>query len=359
MITDASFSFLEALLDAPGPSGYETEPARVWRAEAEAIADRLDIDVSGNSLAILNPGGSPRVMLAGHIDEIGIIVTHVDDDGYLYIDGIGGWDSQVLVGQRIRILGRSGPVIGVIGKKPIHLMKQDEREKVSKLSDLWIDIGAANRQVASEMGIRVGDAGVIDASMVRLGEKLIASRAVDNRIGAYVVLEALRIAADSRDSLAAEVAAVATTQEEIAHHGGGARTSAYRFDPHVAIVVDVTFATDAPQIEKKQTGEHKLGSGPVLTRGSAGHPLVFDRLVEAADKAGIPYTIQAAPRFTSTDADAIYLSRSGVPTGIVSVPNRYMHSPNEIVSLDDLDAAARLIATFILGLRKDTEFIPR
>jgi putative aminopeptidase FrvX len=359
MITDRSFDFLERLLDAPGPSGFEIEAARVWRSEAESIADRVDVDVSGNSLAILNPGGAPRVMLAGHVDEIGVIVTHIDDDGYLYIDGIGGWDSQVLVGQRIRVIGRTGHAIGVIGKKPIHLMKQEERDKVSKISDLWIDVGAGNRAEALEMGVRVGDAGVIDAKMVRLGEKLIASRAIDNRIGAYVVLEALRLLGEDRAALAAEVAAVATTQEEIAYHGGGARTSAHRFDPQVAIVVDVTFATDAPQIEKKQTGEHKLGGGPVLTRGSAVHPLVFDRLVAAAEQAAIPYTIQAAPRGTSTDADAIHLSRDGVATGVVSVPNRYMHSPNEIVSLEDLDSCARLIAGFIRGLDSQSDFVHR
>ncbi len=360
MITDDSFSFLASLLDTPGPSGYEVEAARVWRGEAEHFADRVDVDVSGNSIAVVNAGGgAPRVMLAGHIDEIGVIVTHIDDDGYLYIDGIGGWDSQVLVGQRIRLLTRSEQIVGVIGKKPIHLMKPDEREKVSKLQDLWIDIGASNRQHAIEMGVRVGDAGVIDGRMLRLGPKFIASRSIDNRIGAYVVLETLRIVAASRDRLAAEVAAVATTQEEIAHHGGGARTSAYTFDPQIALVVDVTFATDAPQVEKKHTGEHKLGSGPVLTRGSAGNPVLFEKLAEIADREGIPYTIQASPRFTSTDADAIYLSRAGVATAVVSVPNRYMHSPNEIVSLEDLDATARLLAAFILDLKADSDFVPK
>jgi putative aminopeptidase FrvX len=265
----------------------------------------------------------------------------------------------VLVGQRIRLLGREGHVIGVIGKKPIHLMKGEEREKVSKLSDLWIDIGAANREAATARGIRVGDAGVIDAGLVPLSDGLIASRAIDNRIGAYIVLEALRLLAEDRAALAAEVAAVATTQEEIGYGGGGARTSAYRLDPQIALVVDVTFATDVPQIEKKETGEHKLGSGPVLTRGSAAHPLMFDRLAEVADKDGIPFTIQAAARSTSTDADAIYLSRKGVATAVLSVPNRYMHSPNEIVSLDDLDATARLIAGFVRGLEAGTEFVPR
>jgi putative aminopeptidase FrvX len=361
MIPSSSFDFLKRLLDANAPSGFETEAARIWRAEGEGIVDRVDVDVdvSGNSTAILNPGGSPRVMLAGHIDEIGLMVTHIDDDGFLYVDGIGGWDSQVLVGQRLRILTRKGIVMGVVGKKPIHLMKPDEREKVSKLSDLWLDVGAGDREEAESRGLRVGDPAVVDASMLQLGEDLIASRAIDNRIGAFIVLEAVRLLAERSSPPAAEVAAVATAQEEIGSSGGGARTSAYHLDPQVALVVDVTFASDAPQIEKKQTGEHKLGSGPVLSRGSAIHPLVFERLAETAEAEGIPFTIQASPRSTSTDADAIYLSRAGVATGVISVPNRYMHSPNEIVSLSDLAATSRLIAAFVAGLSTDTDFVPR
>jgi putative aminopeptidase FrvX len=298
-------------------------------------------------------------MLAGHIDEIGLMITHIDDDGFLYVDGIGGWDSQVLVGQRLRILTRHGIVIGVIGKKPIHLMKPDERDKVSKLSDLWLDVGARDRKEAEARGVRVGDPAVIDAGLVQLSDDLIASRAIDNRIGAFIVLEALRLLAERSEQTTAEVAAVATAQEEIGFHGGGARASAFHLDPQVALVVDVTFASDAPQIEKKQTGEHRLGSGPVLSRGSAIHPLVFERLAKTAEAEGIPFTIQAQPRMTSTDADAIYLSRAGVATGVISVPNRYMHSPNEIVALSDLAATARLIAAFIEGLTPDTEFIPR
>ncbi len=359
MIPQNSFDFLRRLLDENAPSGFETPAARVWRAEAEQVADRVDTDVSGNSIAVLNPGGKPRVMLAGHIDEIGLMITHIDDDGFLYVDGIGGWDSQVLVGQRLRILTRRGIVIGVIGKKPIHLMKADEREKVSKLSDLWLDVGARDRKEAEARGVRVGDPAVIDAGMVRLSDDLIASRAIDNRIGAFIVLEALRLLAERAEQPTAEVAAVATAQEEIGFHGGGARASAFHLEPQVALVVDVTFASDAPQIEKKQTGEHRLGSGPVLSRGSAIHPLVFERLAETAEAEGIPFTIQAQPRTTSTDADAIYLSRAGVATGVISVPNRYMHSPNEIVALSDLAATARLIAAFIAGLSADTDFIPR
>jgi putative aminopeptidase FrvX len=349
--------FLKRLLETPGPSGFEAAPARVWREEAAGFADHVEADVSGNSTAVLNPGGSPRVMLAGHIDEIGVMVTHIDAEGYLYFEGIGGWDPQVLVGQRIRLLGRHGAVLGVVGKKPIHLMKPDEREKASKITDLWIDIGEGTREAVAARGVRVGDPGVIDAGLLELGNDLIACRSIDNRIGAFVVLEALRLLAADRP--AASVAAVATAQEEIGYSGGGARTSAYRLDPQIALVVDVTFATDAPGIEKKEVGEHKLGGGPVLSRGSASHPVVFERLTEAAEAEGIEYTVTAHPKYTSTDADAIYLSRAGVATGLIAVPNRYMHSPNEIVSLKDLEQTARLIAAFVRRLEPGTDLVPR
>ena len=352
-----SVEFLTRLLDAPGPSGFEARAARVWREEAEAIADEVTADVSGNSVATLNASGSPRVMLAGHIDEIGLMVTHVDEDGYLYFEGIGGWDPQVLVGQRVKLLSKGGDVSGVIGKKPIHLMKDEERAKASKIKDLWIDIGAKDRDAARRRGVRVGDPAVIDAPLLELDEELIASRAIDNRIGAFVVLEALRLLA--ADPPAAKVSAVATSQEEIGFSGGGARTSAFSLEPDVALVVDVTFATDAPEVEKKELGEHKLGGGPVLSRGSAAHPLVFERLVEVAEAENIPYTMAAQARYTATDADAIYLSRAGVATGLISVPNRYMHSPNEVVSRSDLEHAARLIAAFVRGLEPDTDFVPR
>jgi endoglucanase len=348
--------FLKNLLDTPAPSGFEGAAARVWRDEAETFADTVGGDVSGNSVAILNAEGSPRVMLAGHIDEIGVMITHIDDDGFVYFEAIGGWDPQVLVGQRIRLLTHKGDLVGVIGKKPIHLMKGDEKDKVSKIEDLWIDVGAKDRDAAAKRGVRVGDPGVIDAKLLELGPDLIASRSIDNRIGAFIVLEALRLLSKKKPK--AMVAAVATTQEEIGYSGGGARTSAYTIEPEIAIVVDVTFASDVPCIEKKTVGEHKLGSGPVITRGSATNVRLAERLADVAEKQKIPYTLIAAPRFTSTDADAIYLSRHGVATAVLSVPNRYMHSPNEIVSVKDLQATARLIAAFCQSLRKSDNWLP-
>jgi endoglucanase len=352
-------AFLERLLDAPGPSGFEVRAARVWREEAETFADRVSVDVSGNSFATVHEGDGPRVMLAGHIDEIGLQITHIDENGFLYVDEIGGWDPQVLVGQRVTILARGGDVAGVVGKKAIHLIQPEERSKASKTGQLWVDVGAADREAVGALGIRVGDPMVIAQGMVRLAGDLIASRAIDDRVGAFVVLEAIRLLAAGKDAPEASTTGVATVQEEIGYQGGGARTSAYTVDPDVAIVVDVTFSTDVPDIEKKELGEHELGGGPVISRGSAASNTVFEMLAETADAEGIPYTIQASPKATRTDADGIHLTRHGVPTGLVSVPNRYMHSPNEVVSLEDLFNTARLIAAFVRRLGPDTDFTPR
>ncbi len=355
-MTTSHVSFLKRLLDTPGPSGFETAPARLWREEVKGFADDVQADVRGNSVAVVNPKGAPRLMLAGHIDEIGVQITHIDDEGFCYFAGIGGWDPQVIVGQRVTLLGPSGPVPGVVGKKAIHLMKADERDKVSKITDLWIDVGAANKAEAVER-VRVGDPGVLATDVREFPNGRIVSRSIDNRIGAYVVAEALRLIAKDRPKHAA-VYAVATTQEEIAWTGGGARTSAVAIEPTVALVVDVTHATDYPGAEKKLAGDHKLGGGVVLSRGSAASPVVFEMLVKCADAEKIPYTVQAAPHDTGTDADAIYNALKGVPTGLVSVPNRYMHSPNEMVALVDLERAARLLAAFSRTLTRETSFVP-
>ena len=349
--------FLKKLLDTPGPSGFEQAPARVWRDEVKAFADDVQADVHGNSVAAVNPKGKPRLMLAGHIDEIGLQITHIDDDGFLYFSGIGGWDSQVLVGQRVLLLAREGPVRGVIGKKAVHQIKKEDLDRVSKVADLWIDIGAASKAEALER-LRVGDPGVLDCRVEEYPHGRIVSRSIDNRIGSYVVAEALRRLGAKRPKHAA-VFAVASTREEIAWTMSGARTSATRIEPDVALVVDVTHATDYPGAEKKHTGDHKLGGGVVLSRGSSVSPVVFDLLADCAEQQKIPYTIQAAPRDTGTDADAIYNALRGIPTGLISVPNRYMHSPNEMVALEDLDRAADLLAAFARRLEPGIDFVPR
>lgn len=354
----SSLDFLRTLLDAPGPSGFETRPARIWRAEAERFADRVTADVGGNSLATINPDARPRVMFAGHIDEIGVMVSHVDEQGFLHFETIGGWDTQVFVGQRVLVLARDRVVPGVIGKRAIHLMEEEDRKKVSRAQDLWIDVGVSSREEATALGLRIGDAGVLGSSVQELANGRLVSRSLDNRMGAYVVLEALRLLAAERPS--ASVTAVATTQEEIAWQaGGGARTSAVSLDAEVAIVVDVTHATDYPGIDKNRHGDIKLGGGPVLSRGSATNPVVTDLLIEAAEAEGIPYTLQAAPRWTGTDADSIYTANRGVATGLVSVPNRYMHSPSEMVDPKDLEMAARLLAAFARRVTAGIDWVPR
>jgi endoglucanase len=280
----------------------------------------------------------------------------VDDQGYVYFSPIGGWDPQVLVGQRVRLAGRDGDVVGVVGKKPIHLMKPEEREKASKITDLWLDIGATSK--AEALGrVQVGDCGVIDAAFHELPNGRIVSRAIDDRVGAFVVLEAARRYAEQPG--AARVVAVATTQEEIGWRGGGAIAGAVHVAPAMAVAVDVTFATDHPGVEKKEHGEAALGGGPVLTRGSIISPVAFGLLRDAAERLGVPYTVHAAGRESFTDADSMHNAREGIATALLSIPNRYMHSPNEMVALADLDRAADVLAEACRAVTAETDFTDR
>jgi putative aminopeptidase FrvX len=356
VLSSSSLAFLKRLLDTPGPSGYEGPAARVWREEAATFADIVTSDVAGNSMAEVNPGGSPTIMLDGHIDEIGVIVQYIDDEGIIYFSPIGGWDCQVLVGQRIRFTGRNGDVIGVVGKKPIHLQKPSDRETASKFTDLWVDIGATTRAEA-DARLAVGDSGVIDSRTMDFPNNRIVSRSIDDRIGAFVILEALRRYAQNPGP--ARVVAAATTQEEIAWHGGGAIVCTNCINPKMAICVDVTFATDHPGMEKKEIGDHKIGGGPVLSRGAMLSPVVFDLLRSTAERNQIPFSVHAAGRDTSTNADAIHISREGVATGLVSIPNRYMHSPNELVSLEDVDRTSTLIAEACRQVTAKMDFTAR
>jgi endoglucanase len=346
---------LRALLTAPGPSGYETAPTRVWREAAAkfAGADAVTGDVLGSSVARV-PGAAdgPRLAVVGHIDEIGLIVTHISDEGFLYFIGVGGWDAQILVGQRVEVIARDGSIPGVVGKKPIHLLDDDDRKKVPEMKELHIDLGAKDGDEARAM-VRIGDVAVIAGEPVELPNERLSSRSLDNRLGAFVALEAARLVSEAGGA-PGEVVAVAPVQEEITL--AGSTTSAFALDPDVAIVVDVTHATDAPDIEPKEIGKHELGSGPVIERGSTVAPAVFELLHDTATEEGIPFTVAASARYTGTDADAIHLSRTGVPTGVVSIPLRYMHSPVELVALEDVHAAARLIAAFARRLDGSTSF---
>jgi putative aminopeptidase FrvX len=336
-------ALLDKLLRPAAPSGHEGPAASAWREEASFAT--LSADGLGSSIARVGEA-APLLAVVGHIDEIGLVVTHVDEQGFLWFSPIGGWDPQVLVGQRVAVRGRDGLVPGVVGRKPIHLLEPDQRKKVVELKGLHIDVGAADRDEAAEL-VRVGDPVTIAAEPVRLAGDRLASRAMDNRLGAYVALEALR-RCHERDSLGGSFAAVAAVQEEIGLYG--ARTSTFELRPDLAVAIDVTHATDAPGVDEKQVGSHPLGSGPAIGRGSTLSPKVFELLVETAEEAGIEHTIGASGRSTSTDADAIQISRSGIPTGLVSIPLRYMHSPVELVDLGDVEATVELIAAFAARL---------
>jgi endoglucanase len=313
--------------------------AEIWR-DAASFAT-LSSDGLGSSIARIGEE-APLLAVVGHIDEIGLVVTHIDEKGFLYFNPIGGWDPQILVGQRVEVRGKGGLVPGVVGRKPIHLLEPEQRKKVVELKGLHIDIGAVDRDDAGGL-VRVGDPVVIAAEPVPLAGDRLASRSMDNRLGSYVALESLR-RCHERGSLQASFAAVAAVQEEIGLFG--ARTSAFEVRPDLAIAVDVTHATDAPGVDEKEVGSHPLGSGPVIGRGSTLSPKMFELLVETAEDEGIEYSVGASGRGTSTDADVIQISRSGIPTGLVSIPLRYMHSPVELVDLGDLEATVELVAAF-------------
>jgi putative aminopeptidase FrvX len=339
---------LNNLLRAGAPSGYEGPAAEVWR-EAASFAE-LSADGLGSSIARVGKA-EPLLAVVGHIDEIGLIVTHIDEKGFLWFAPVGGWDPQILVGQRVEVRSKDDLVPGVVGRKPIHLLEAEQRKKVVELKGMHIDIGAADGEEAAEL-VRVGDPVVIAAEpMPVVGERLV-SRAMDNRLGAYVALESLRRCAEG-DGPGGSFAAVAAVQEEIGLFG--ARTAAFEIRPDLAIAVDVTHATDAPGVDEKEIGSHPLGSGPAIGRGSTLSPKVFELLVETAEAEGIEHSISASGRGTSTDADVLQISRSGIPTGLVSIPLRYMHSPVEMVDLRDVEATVELLAAFGARLNADID----
>jgi putative aminopeptidase FrvX len=344
---------LEALLIATGPSGQETEAARAWRDGCKAFATDVEADHLGSSRArVAGTADGPTLAIVGHIDEIGLHVTHIDDEGFLHVGPVGGWDTSIFVGQRVRLLTRSGPILGVIGRKPVHLLKEDERKKAPEMKELYIDIGAKDGDEARELA-RIGDVAVVDAGPVELRDGRLIARALDNRVGCYVAAEAARLVAEAGGA-PGDVVALAVVQEETSF--AGSRTSAFALEPAVAIAVDVAFATDQPGIELGELTKHTLGSGPVISRGAPLHPHVFELLYETAEQEEIPFTVDSIGRHTGTDADAIHISRAGVPTGLVSVPVRYMHSPVELGAVEDIDAAARLIAAFAQRLEPGMSF---
>ncbi len=347
--------FLANLVNSISPSGYEAPVAKVWKAEAETFAAKVWTDTHGNSHAVVNSGGSPRVMFAGHYDEIGFQISYIDDKGFLWVQALGGWDAQIAQGQRVQVSTRKGVIRGVFGKIGIHMQTPEDRKKVSEIKDLWVDIGAKDRKDAEKM-VEIGDPLVIDSGFDELANGLAVGRAFDNRAGAFVILEAARQLTKLNPK--AEIYAVATVQEEIGLRG--ATTAAYEINPDIGIAVDVTFSTDHPKMGEVMKRENSidLGKGPVIARGPNINSKLFDLLVKTAKTEKIPYQISAAPRGTGTDANAIQLSRGGVVAGLVSIPLRYMHSPCETISLKDLEDSIQLLVKTVAKITPSTNFVP-
>jgi endoglucanase len=351
-----SLQFLRELVEAPSPSGYEQPAQRVFRSYIAPFAT-VENDVLGNVYGVIAGQGEerPRVMLVGHSDEIGLQVKYLDDKGFIYFGAIGGVDPHLTPGLRVNIHTRTGMVTGVIGKKPIHLMEPKDRETVVKLDAQYIDIGAADRQEAESL-VRVGDPITFAVSLERLHGDRVTARGFDDKAGSFVVAEVLRQVSERAGRLAADLYGVSSVQEEIGLRGG--TTSSYRVKPDLGICVEVDFATDQPDVDKKHNGDVSLGRGPILPRGANINPALFDLLAETAAQEQIPVQFTGIPRATGTDANVMQISRGGVATALVKIPLRYMHTPVEVVSLHDLEAAVRLIVATLARLRPGQSFIP-
>ncbi len=352
----ASLEFLREIVDTPSPSGYEERAAEVYRAYAKPIADKITTDSHGNVAAILNPDAEMKIMLAGHMDEIGFIVHYIGDDGMLYFKTIGGHDPTIIVGQRVWVHGKE-KVAGVIGRKAIHLLEDEERKKRPETKDLWIDIGASSREEAEKV-VALGDVATYQWEFqTLLGDRAVA-RGFDNKMGSFIVLESLRLLKESGElDPGVGVYAVATVQEEIGLRG--ARTAAYGIQAQCGLAVDVNHAVDYPGLSKSRYGALDVGKGPSVNRGANTNPIVFRMTVDAGDEEGIPYQVDVAPGGTGTDANAMQISHSGMAVGLLGVALRYMHTPCELLSLKDVEDCARLMAAFCKRVKPDTDFTPR
>jgi endoglucanase len=350
---EQSLNFLRTLVNTPSPVGHEVRGQRVWLDYAKQFADESFSDAYGNCVAVLNKGGSPRLMLAAHADEIAMAVNYITDDGYLYVRKMGGIDAAITKAQRVVIHTRAGPVKAVVGNVAPHLMKDEKEPRTPKIHDLFLDIGVSSRKEAQGL-VRIGDPITLADEFDLLRGDLAVARAFDNRIGTFAVAEALRLLKESGKKLNAEVCAVSNVQEEVGLLG--ARQIAYSLKPDVALVVDVTHATDYPTINKNQHGDVKVGQGPTLTHGGCNHPEVVARIESIASAKKIPLQHEAMSSTSGTDTDAIFWTRGGIASALISLPNRYMHSPVEVVSLKDLELIPQLLAGFAASLKKGEEF---
>ncbi|MDQ6809357.1 MAG: M42 family metallopeptidase [Verrucomicrobiota bacterium] len=348
-----SKDFLKQLVETPSPSGYEQDVQKLVRDRIRSWCDDVRTDVMGNVFGLRNPDGKPRIMLAGHCDQIGFIIQYITDEGFLHVEPIGGVDPVVATSQRVSIMTRDGLVPGVIGRKAIHLMDDEDRKKVPKIHELYVDIGATSKANALEL-VSFGDAGIFLQPYIELANGRAVAMAFDNKMGTWIVTEVLRLL-HGRE-LKACVVGVSTVQEEIGLRGAVA--SAFSSDADVGIALDVAHGTDTPGIDKKRAGDFHVGKGPMIARGANINPRVFELMVATAEKEGIPFQIASAARGTGTDANVMQISRGGMATGLLSVPLRYMHTPNELLSLEDLENTARLLAAFCAAVGHDHDFVP-
>lgn len=347
--------FLFDLLDTPSPSGFEADGQRKWAGYVRPFVDAMANDHYGNTWGTLEGSGKgPRLMLEAHADEIGFMVSYITSDGYLRVNRIGGSDRAIVRGRVVRIMGDKGEVAGIFGNTAIHIRDASDN-KIPQWEDVFVDVGAKDKKTVERMGIRVGHPIVFAESARLLGKNRLVGRALDNRIGGYIIAQVMaRLSAKKKKRLPCTVYAVNSVQEEIG--GNGARMVAYRLDPSVAVVLDVTHATDSPGISKSKHGEVKLGGGPAITHGTANHPAVVKRIMEVAKKEGINLQHEASSRYTGTDTDDIFVSRSGVPSALVSLPMRYMHSTVEMVDLADVEAVINLLTAFSRSLKAKDDF---
>lgn len=353
-------AFLRELVEAPSPSGYEWPAAAVFREHVKPLADDVETNVMGSVHALLRGSAAERpdgsrtsVMLAGHIDEIGMMVTYVMPDGFLAFKSIGGIDEAVLPGMRVRVHARDGALLGILGRLPIHLLEDDERKQVTKMHKLFIDVGLPEERV-KEL-VRIGDPITFDVGMEVYGDGLAVSRAFDDKMGAYICARVMREVRE-RGGAKVDLIAAATVQEEVGLRGGV--TSAYGVDPTIGIAVEVGHATDYPDVDKRKHGEASCGKGPIIARGPNINPRLYDLLVEAAEKADVPHQFGGEPRGTGSDANPIQLARGGKAAGLISVPLRYMHTPTEVLALSDLDASVALLTEFVLALDPAEDLTP-
>jgi putative aminopeptidase FrvX len=352
---ESRIAFLRRLIASPSPSGFEQPVQQVIREEIQQYADEVRTDVHGNVIAALNPAGHPRVMLTAHCDELGFLIRYIDERGFLYFAPIGGYDPSTLPGERVHVHTPTGPVLGIIGRKGVHLMDGEERGKAPRLSEMWIDIGVSGKEEALKL-VSPGSIATRAAQLELFGENLVVSRALDDKSGIFTIVEAMRRLHAQREKLKASVYVVSAVQEEIG--GRGAATSAFSIDPLIALAVDTIWTSDHPDTSRHEIGEISLNGGPALTVGGFVNPRVYQLLVAAANEAGIAYQLDPEAGATSTDNDPVRLIRAGIATALVNIPSRYMHTASEVVALKDLDQIAELLTRFVLSLDEHTNVIP-